>query len=176
MKIDELTRRRPTFVPGVPIMLDGQEWHFPRPKIRYRLGHSDGVPTLARCFTFGPNDDALDFPFATRTGGDGCMGCLALASAMLLANYELSDDEVSSLLSADILDPDPQVWIRILDLLTLDRPLAGDSRAFFSQAGNDRATFVEEARHRPATPAMLAALHLGADPAALGSAMTSLGL
>jgi hypothetical protein len=106
-KLCEKERRRPDFVPGAPVTLaDGQVWELRRPVIRFIPddNHASGFQvrlSLGADNRFGELIAQRDAAF----GGEGTAEItaivgieLALARLMLLANYDLTAEQVGTLL------------------------------------------------------------------------------
>lgn len=110
MAIDESSRRRPGFRGDVAVELsDSQTWHLPIPRIRFRPARDDaGKITAKQSYSFGPEYLAKVEAYyeakedETEAGGERILlATLDLASAVLLANYDLTDDEVGELIQFD---------------------------------------------------------------------------
>jgi len=106
--IDESSRRRPDARPDVPVALgDGQTWHLPRPRLQLRPAIVDGRFVARPDHNLGPQYldlvEAYYRSVADESGSieDLAVAYLSLASALLLRNYDLTADEVASLLYFD---------------------------------------------------------------------------
>ncbi len=100
--LDEPSRRRPDFVEGVPIKLNGgQEWQVPKPQVRIRPKIEGGkVVAVSGSFTFGDGyDRQLEAFHAAEDGNAQSVALLGLAVDLLARNYDLTDDEYSDLLT-----------------------------------------------------------------------------
>ena len=99
--IDEASRRRDEFDPehSAPVVLsDGQTWYLPKPWVAIHPVFEGGkiVRTWA-CLTCGPDLDALVGAIAEAEGVEAISAVMMLGAFLLLRNYDLADDEVSSL-------------------------------------------------------------------------------
>lgn len=113
----EAERRRPDFVEGEAIRLgDGQLWHVPRPRVRIRpVRDESGAMQLRGLFTFGDAYNAKFEAFAAaRSGWEEKTALLDLAFDLLARNYDLTDDELTALLSWDADDPEAEVRLEAL--------------------------------------------------------------
>jgi hypothetical protein len=122
--IDEKARRKPGFTPGVGVVLaDGQEWTFALPRLRVTPGRRvDGSGFHAELGRVG----LADYPrWAAIIAGDDPVPNreywdirVAAGATLLLANYDLSDDELASLLVWVSADPaSEERWDRIDDAI-----------------------------------------------------------
>lgn len=104
----EAERRREEFAGGEPVRLaDGQFWTVPRPRVRIRPVRDEaGVMQLRGLFTFGDAYDAKFQAFsAARTRSEEWTALLDLVFDLMKRNYDLTDDELTDLLSWDVDDP-----------------------------------------------------------------------
>lgn len=110
-KLIEADCRRPNWAPGSEVVLsDGQVWHFPRPRLVYRmrLNAETRIPALtidasAQSPTYGDMLDRL----STTTGDAEFLSILtAMALELLGQNYTIPDDAVPDLF---VFDPGSQV-------------------------------------------------------------------
>lgn len=123
--LDEAALRKPEFMDGVKIKLgDGQEWMFRRPRIRLAPKRGeDGSLTaglkvapgqaevLEKCFEamWNLSNETVVDTWSLRFGA---------ASALLLANYSLTDDDIAELIYWDSEEPECfDRWELIDDLL-----------------------------------------------------------
>lgn len=112
-KIDEQTRRRPEFVGDVPITLcDNQIWWVPKPRIVFaprRSTPGSGFELKLHAIDWGPSYyEKLDALLLASQRDDltGVLGAqMDLACALLLRNYDLTDDELVDILWFDLADP-----------------------------------------------------------------------
>jgi len=99
--IEEASRRRPGFAPGIPVkMADGQCWELPRPTVDLapKFG-DDGEMVLTRMTSLGPGFDGLLEELAgTAAWTDTLLVTFKIGAHLLRANYELSGDELATLL------------------------------------------------------------------------------
>ncbi len=106
--IDEMARRRPDFLDGVPVRLaDGQQWVLPKPKARFAFA-GDGYSVQLSCGpTITDEDRAYQAAYDAHNAAteadestfrDIVSAQMRLAGALLRRNYQLSDDELSSLI------------------------------------------------------------------------------
>lgn len=127
MGIAESECRRPTFTPGVPIVLaDGQAWHFPRPSFELfpEVGPDGRVSGIGRASTFGPEYEDLLEAFY-RDDSDRLRGMFALAVDLLGRNYDLAPADFRCLLRFRRGDPDREAtWRQILDVAEGNGPKA----------------------------------------------------
>ena len=94
---------------GSPVVLmDGQTWWFPRPRVSFRraIRSDTGAPGLHAFTDLGADFDQIlaDLDAAETVGGEA-LGCLNLAACMLRVNYDLSDDDLAELLVFTPTDP-----------------------------------------------------------------------
>jgi hypothetical protein len=124
---DEQAKRRPTFDPdSVPIELSGVVVYFPKPRITIRRTHgSNGKSGGEALRSFGPDYDKLTEALI-EAGGDGksvhdfAVALFDLAADLIRRNYDVTEDELDSLLSFDVAEwsrsdtglPEPwnQIW------------------------------------------------------------------
>src|ERR1019366_2671183 len=112
MPLDEKSLRKPAFdeATSAPISLaDGQDWLLPKPWLEvrpiFRGGRSvDTLPVM----TCGPEFDGLKQAVQDAEGDAVIAAGATLAAHMLLTNYALNDDQLSSLLAFR----DGSTWIR----------------------------------------------------------------
>jgi len=108
--LDERALRRPTFSEGYPVRLaDGQEWVFPKPRIRFRprVG-GDGRVEVAGGAGFGPEfDSSIDVLYGVveAEGIEQLRIKFEMAIRLLRANYELTDAEIGGLVVYEPADP-----------------------------------------------------------------------
>ena len=127
--LDEKGLRKPTFSEGTRVRLaDGQEWTFPRPRLRiYPRRDPEGKFYAAGGPSYGPDfEDRYDEfmeSVATRDDTPECLyriECLhlELAAILLLANYELDDRDLRRLLVIEYDDPESEArWEAVNDVL-----------------------------------------------------------
>ena len=108
LKLDEARLRRADFVPGSAVVLaDGQEWQLRRPVVRFLPDDSTGSG-FQSCLILGDDRDEFHALVKARDalfGGGATAPILKLAGpelkigrAMLAANYDLTADQVRTLL------------------------------------------------------------------------------
>lgn len=109
-RLNESSRRRPSWRDGHKITLaDGQEWTIPKPRLRLRPRFEAGRVVATRDLPeYAPEDDEL--VEALFGAGDDepdrwLTARFELLARLLRANYELSDLELTELLSIDDGDP-----------------------------------------------------------------------
>lgn len=119
--LDEKALRKPGFVEGARVKLgDGQEWLFPKPRLRFVPGRAeDGSFELKNRLTFGKHRQAdLD---ATLAGpvDDGeqalyewIQARTRLVCGLLLDNYSLEDAALEVLLPVEFSDEDNRTMWR----------------------------------------------------------------
>jgi hypothetical protein len=113
-RIDEQARRRPTFdeATSEPVTLgDGQDWHVPKPRIRFRFAATERGFTEA--FSHGREYDALMQRWREAKGEASLRAEFAVFAFLLRVNYELSDDDLADLLVFD-LDDDTETVLTAL--------------------------------------------------------------
>lgn len=110
-RIDEPSRRRPEFAGDVPVVLcDGQTWHLPKPRIRFRprTGPNgfEAKPTCQWGDEFWSKIDAL----ATARESDDVSLLIDkqmdLCCSLVLKNYDLAEEDLGELLQFEFGDPD----------------------------------------------------------------------
>lgn len=109
-RIDEQERRRPEFVGDVPVTLcDGGTWFLPKPRICLApKRNATGFET--RCAVMGWGHDYYSKLDALEVAGlkDDSVAAINaemdLACALLLRNYDLTDDELAEVLWFDMQD------------------------------------------------------------------------
>ena len=98
--LDELAKRRPGFVEGVSVVLaDGQAWQLRRPLVRF--APADNEMGFEVCMSLDGNDGYAALIAANEAAAEGVEVIrteLALARAVLVANYDLTGPEVGTLL------------------------------------------------------------------------------
>jgi hypothetical protein len=117
-RIDEKSRRKPGFTAGVAVVLaDGQEWSFPPPRLRLRPVRSgDGFAVTVNRVGLPdyPRWEAVLCSEAPVPPEEYWSVRMTAAVALLLANYELTDQELGSLLVWETGDPAAdERWDRI---------------------------------------------------------------
>ncbi|MGO9463083.1 MAG: hypothetical protein ACLQIB_04390 [Isosphaeraceae bacterium] len=104
--LDEKALRKPGFTEGHKIALaDGQEWTFPRPRIRLKPKIVDGRVEVGGGPSFGPEyDDQLDALFGAVEGDpvERVRVKFEMAVRLLSANYELEPENFAELI---VLEP-----------------------------------------------------------------------
>jgi hypothetical protein len=105
-KLNEVDCRKPDWQPGAEVVLsDGQVWHFPRPRVVYRmrLDATTRIPALTvdatgQSPTYGEMLDRL----SNTTGDAEFLSLLtAMALELLGQNYTIPDDAVPDLFTFD---------------------------------------------------------------------------
>ena len=104
--LDEKALRKPGFTEGHKIALaDGQEWTFPRPRIRLKPKIVDGRVEVGGGPSFGPEyDDQLDALFGAVEVDpvERLRVKFEMAVRLLSANYELEPENFAELI---VLEP-----------------------------------------------------------------------
>jgi len=104
--LDETVLRKPGFTDGHKVRLaDGQEWVFPRPRIRLKPKIVDGRVEIGGEPSFGPEyDDQLDVLFGAVEVDDveRLRVKFEMAVRLLSANYELKPEDYAELI---VLEP-----------------------------------------------------------------------
>jgi hypothetical protein len=107
--LDEKSRRKPGFSEGHAVTLaDGQQWTLPKPRIRFRPRIVDGQVEIGGGPSFGPEFDAkLDILFgvADAEPAERLRVKFEVAVRLLLANYDLSADDLAALIVLEPGDP-----------------------------------------------------------------------
>lgn len=108
-KLNEVEKRRPDFVPGTPVVLaDGQAWSLRRPRVWFIVDDGNASGWRA-CLELDDGDDyqsLLDALYGARAiyndgADDGSViirSQLNLGRRLLLANYDLTPEEVGRIL------------------------------------------------------------------------------
>jgi hypothetical protein len=118
--ISETSKRRPSFEPGVPVLLeDGQQWQLPRPRVRWRMVVREDVKVIEGNTHFGPEFDALRERLNASENDAEYLGASFDSAAWLLRrNYDLTEGEALSLLVYDAEDEaNQEVWHTIYDVI-----------------------------------------------------------
>lgn len=106
MPLDEKALRKPGFSDGTRVTLaDGQEWVFPKPKIRFKPKIVDGKVEIGGGPSFGPEfDDKLDvlFGVAQAEPAERLRVKFEVAVRLLEANYNLQPEHFAELI---VLEP-----------------------------------------------------------------------
>jgi len=104
--LDEKALRKPGFTEGHKVTLaDGQEWTFPRPRIRLKPRIVDGKVEIGGGPSFGPEyDDQLDALFGAVEVDpvERLRVKFEMAVRLLSANYDLKHEDYSELI---VLEP-----------------------------------------------------------------------
>lgn len=117
--LDEKALRRPSFTEGYSVRLaDGQEWTFPKPRIRfYPTIAEDGSVAVGGGRSFGEDHDKL---IDVLIGGEEIEDFerlrlrFAAAVSLLSRNYSLKPEDFASILVIDQDDPETgPTWARI---------------------------------------------------------------
>jgi hypothetical protein len=125
LAVTETAMRRPTFEPGIAIKLDdGQEWEFPRPRVKWRMVLREDVRVLAGRTHFGPEfDEMRERLNAAENDGDYLMASFTVAAWLLRRNYDLTEAEALDLLAYDTEDEANQsAWESIYDVVWARAP------------------------------------------------------
>ena len=103
--LDERALRKPEFSEGHRVVLaDGQEWTFPKPRIRFKPRICDGKVEIGGGPSFGPEfDDQLDILFGIVEAEpiERLRVKFEMAIRLLQANYELTDSDLGELLELE---------------------------------------------------------------------------
>jgi hypothetical protein len=134
--LDEKSLRRPEFSDGYAVKLcDGQEWVFPKPKMRFipRV-KPDGSVDIGGKTSFGPESDKLleaMFGIGTTDGYEILRAKFEMAVRLLMANYNLKPEDFPELIAYDPEDDaDNQLWDELSPVLmgrAPGKPSAGGS-------------------------------------------------
>lgn len=120
----EAARRRESLdVPrSVPVKMgDGVEWLLPKPWVEVHPVFENGKPVDRwLVFTYGPELDALVKAISeAEDAGVRILAAVGLGAHLLLRNYDLSDDELATVLVFRSGDPESEAMVRgILDVAT----------------------------------------------------------
>jgi hypothetical protein len=105
MALDEKSLRKQSFTEGYQVTLaDGQDWTFPRPRMRFRPKIADGRVEVTGSPTFGPEfDETLDILHGVKAVEpiEQLRAKFELAVRLLSANYDLTAEELSSLIELE---------------------------------------------------------------------------
>lgn len=112
-EIVERDRRREDFRPDVPVILcDGQTWYLPHPKVRLRPALVDGKVVPKTEHSFGPEYlEKVEAYYRSldeevSAGADEFMSALLdLAVSLVRRNYDMTFEEVASILYFEISEP-----------------------------------------------------------------------
>jgi hypothetical protein len=109
--LNEQSLRKPTFTQGNSVRLaDGQEWTFPKPRLRFKPTVSaDGKVEIGGGPSFGPEfDDKLDILFGVTEAdpAERLRVKFEVAVRLLSANYDLRPEDFSELIVLEPGDPD----------------------------------------------------------------------
>jgi hypothetical protein len=116
--LNEVSLRRPGFVPGTPIRLaDGQVWQFRRPRVRFVPAHHESGLAV---FLTGLRDgfsglldrrEEMLKPESESTLAELAEVELELGGRMLLANYDLTTEQLAEVLQFSYeRHEDPEGW------------------------------------------------------------------
>ena len=116
--MNEESKRREDFdlEHSAPVVLsDGQTWYLPKPWIAIHPVFENGkiVRTWA-CLTCGRELDALVKAITEAQGIEAISAVMLLGAFLLLKNYDLSDDEVSSLCVYTARDPEAEEMVKTI--------------------------------------------------------------
>lgn len=107
--LDEKALRKPGFSDGHKVVLaDGQEWTFPRPRIRLKPRIVDGKVEISGGPSFGPEfDEQLDILFGVSDAdpAERLRVKFEVAVRLLAANYDLRPEQFAELIVLEIGDP-----------------------------------------------------------------------
>jgi len=99
---DEVALRKPGFAEGYKVVLaDGQEWTFPRPRLRFSPRLVDGRVEVAGGPTFGPEYDAqleILYGVTDTEPVEQLRIKFEMAVRLLSANYELTAEQLGELI------------------------------------------------------------------------------
>jgi len=122
MALDERALRKPGFTEGYAVALaDGQEWSFPRARIRFKPVVTDGRVEVGGGPSFGPEyDRQLDvlFGVADVEPIERLRVQFEMAVRLLRVNYALADDDLAELLALEVEDEASEArWEQITEAL-----------------------------------------------------------
>jgi len=99
MPLNEGECRRPTFEGGTPVVLgDGQEWFLAKPRVSW-VPHDGPAGFRSRLRLGDDYQVLLDAQEAAEGGAEIIRSELALGSRLLLHNYDLTTDQLATLLT-----------------------------------------------------------------------------
>jgi hypothetical protein len=127
--LDEVALRRPEFTEGCKVTLwDGQEWTFPKPKIRlYPVLKPDKTIEVGGGATFGPESEKLLEVLLGGADSDEwgrIKARLEMATRLLLSNYELTADDLTTLIVIENTDESNAIWENLNPVLSGSFPKA----------------------------------------------------
>jgi hypothetical protein len=107
--LDEVALRKPEWVEGYPVTLaDGQIWHIPRPKFRFKPKFVDGKVEIGGGATFGPDlekETEVLYGIVDAEPSEYMRVKFAMAVRLLGANYNLTAHDFGELI---VLEPGDQ--------------------------------------------------------------------
>ena len=131
--LDEKSLRKPGFLEGVRIKLaDGQEWEIPKPVYQiFPKFQDDGSCSVHSKVTFGGEIDYfLDLDAAPEGADivDDITRRMMVMGKLLRRNYDLTGEQLSSLLSMNRREPESAaMWLVIDRILVGEMPDGPDS-------------------------------------------------
>jgi len=120
--LDEQVLRKPGFTDGRKVRLaDGQEWVFPRPRIRLKPKVVDGKVEIGGGPSFGPEyDEQLDVLFGAVEVDpvERLRVKFEMAVRLLSANYDLKPEEYAELIVLEPGEPaSEECWEQLSEVL-----------------------------------------------------------
>jgi hypothetical protein len=121
--LDEQALRKPGFTEGYKVALaDGQEWTFPRPRIRLKPKIVDGKVEIGGGPSFGPEyDDQLDVLFGAAEVDpvERLRVKFEMAVRLLAANYDLKPEDCAELIVLEPGEPaSEERWEQLSNVLS----------------------------------------------------------
>jgi len=125
--LDEKALRKPAFSEGHKVTLaDGQEWTFPKPRVRLKPKIVDGKVEVGGGPSFGREyDDSLDVLFGAVDAEpvERLRIKFEMAVRLLRANYELADADLGELIVLEPGDPaSDERWEQLSNVLLGNAP------------------------------------------------------
>jgi hypothetical protein len=125
--LDEKSLRKSSFTEGHKLVLaDGQEWTFPKPRIRFTPKIVDGRVEIGGGPTFGPEyDDRLDILFGAVEvdRAEQVRVKFEMAVRLISANYDLKPEDYAELIVLEPGDPvSDERWDQLDDVLLGNAP------------------------------------------------------
>jgi hypothetical protein len=120
--LDEKSLRKPSFTAGHAVTLaDGQEWTFPKPRIRLKPKIANGKVEIGGGPSFGPEyDEQLDVLFGTVEVDpvERLRVKFEMAVKLLSANYDLKPEDYAELIVLEPGDPaSDERWEQLSNVL-----------------------------------------------------------
>jgi hypothetical protein len=139
--LDEAALRKPGFAPGVRLRFaDGQDWEVPPAVYQlYPRFTPDGIVVAAK-LTFGPELEYFLDLDDSPTGEEGVEYVrrqFEIMARLLLANYDLTPDDLGRLLTLNRADPESAEMWAAIDRFLIGQPPGGGEPPKPSADGSD---------------------------------------